>query len=849
MSSEIKLKLVIDGKDAIASLAMTDENLQDLIKGIKSAESAGTDFSGKLNTGFERARNTIQGVKEVFGVIQGAFGSQLTAYQEQERAMMSLVQAMKSAGIYSDEAYESLIAYSTQLQQTTVYGDELTIQTMAQLTAMGLTTDQLKEATLQAANLASIMGTDLSAAVKVMGDLFAGDATMINRYIKGLDETILKSGDLDAILRMLNERIGGQAEALGNSGYGATVKFSNAIGDLQENAGELISNGIGPIVKLLSELINKLNSVSPGLSGIIGLLASGTTAFVTLRVTGILPAIASIQLFGTALTGLRLAMIKTGIGALIVGLGYALSELAKAYDKVAEASARAQASQQQFRDNIAEDAANKTEKQLKAEIKAAKENRERYEKSLNDLKAKRESTLDVRKNKDDDGYEHVIKYETDATRKIDTDIKNAQKNINNFKAMEEEYGKALENFGKNAPPILPATTPPGPDKDERAKQLAALDSELRMKAAAEREKELLELENWYKEKLELAGNDQALRLRVTESYEREKQEVEKKYQDESAKAEFDAALKKLDIAREYDLKLLELNGATRESILDREMKYYADKLLLQQQYGQETIDTEKNIALAKLEAGFANRGIMDDARKSELKKELDDADQSYRAQYERLDAWKTKETAKYSSDSDALTLIDNVHAQRREEIAAKEAEHKMAVTQQSMGMIAGLFGQHTAAYKLLAIAQATMDTYRGAAAALAPPPVGAGPLFGPILAAATIAAGLGNVAQIMNTETPKMTAYATGGMALVGEAGPEIIAPAMDYAEGQAMLINAVLAKIGSTGNYGDRRLLNKLDDLSDSINRWPDRVEFVQRRGDLYGVLQKETKFRERNR
>lgn len=849
MSNEIKLKLTIDGREAIATLDIADENIRDMVASVKSADKSLSGMGDRVVENFEKARNAIQGVKEVFSVIQGAFGSQLTAYQEQERAMMSLTQAMKSAGIYTEEAYESLISYSTQLQQSTIYGDELTIQTMAQLTAMGLTTNQLKEATLQAANLASIMGTDLSGAVRVMGDLFAGDATMINRYIKGLDETILKSGDLDKILKMLNERIGGQAEALGNSGYGATVKFTNAIGDLQENAGELISNGIGPIVKLLSDLTNKVNSLSPSLSGIIGLTASGTAAFVTLRVTGILPAVSSIQLFGTALTGLRLAMIKTGIGALVVGLGYALSELAKAYDKVAEASARASAGQQQFRDYLATDAASKPKDQLEAEIKAAKDNQTRIQNEIDKLEIDREKALDKRKVKNKDGDEWYVNYETDASRILDERIKQSQSALENFKTIESEYSKALSDFDQRAkPPVVP----PMQGKSETlAEKLAALDEELAAKSADSRGKELLELENWYKSKAELAGRDKSLMVRLQETYEKEKQQIEDKYSKETNQNEYDSSSKKLEIQKDYDLKLLELTGASRQAILNRELQYYTDKLSLQQRFGQETLETEQKIALARLDIGseMYNSGIMDDSRKAEFQKELDDADQGYRAQYERLDAWREKEAAKYGADAETLTLIDAVHAQRREEIAAAEAEHKMDMAQQSIGMVAGLFGQQTAAYKLLAIAQATMDTYRGAAAALAPPPVGAGPLFGPILAAATIAAGLGNVAQIMSVETPKMTAYATGGMALVGETGPEIIAPAMDYAEGQAMLINAVINRIGEGGIGSDKRLLRKIDDLTDSINRWPDRVEFVQRRGDLYGVLQKETKFRERNR
>lgn len=50
--------------------------------------------------------------------------------------------------------------------------------------------------------------------------------------------------------------------------------------------------------------------------------------------------------------------------------------------------------------------------------------------------------------------------------------------------------------------------------------------------------------------------------------------------------------------------------------------------------------------------------------------------------------------------------------------------------------------------KALSITQAVISTYTGASAALAPPPLGAGPILGPILAASTIALGIANVAQI-----------------------------------------------------------------------------------------------------
>ena len=74
-----------------------------------------------------------------------------------------------------------------------------------------------------------------------------------------------------------------------------------------------------------------------------------------------------------------------------------------------------------------------------------------------------------------------------------------------------------------------------------------------------------------------------------------------------------------------------------------------------------------------------------------------------------------------------------------------------------MGDIASLLGEQSKAGKALAVGQALINTYSAATAALAPPPVGAGPIFGPIAAIGAVAAGMANVKQIMSTKLPGIT--------------------------------------------------------------------------------------------
>ena len=65
--------------------------------------------------------------------------------------------------------------------------------------------------------------------------------------------------------------------------------------------------------------------------------------------------------------------------------------------------------------------------------------------------------------------------------------------------------------------------------------------------------------------------------------------------------------------------------------------------------------------------------------------------------------------------------------------------------------------------KAAQIAAALINTYSAAAAALAPPPLGAGPIFGPIAAAAALVSGFANVNQIRKQKFEATTLGSSGG--------------------------------------------------------------------------------------
>ena len=101
-----------------------------------------------------------------------------------------------------------------------------------------------------------------------------------------------------------------------------------------------------------------------------------------------------------------------------------------------------------------------------------------------------------------------------------------------------------------------------------------------------------------------------------------------------------------------------------------------------------------------------------------------------------------------------LTKIEEDGARARGEIKRKEEEGKLSIVANTLGAISNLIGSETAAGKALAIAQAIINTRSAVIAALAPPPLGAGPIFGPIAAVGAVATGLSNIRTIMQTKLP-----------------------------------------------------------------------------------------------
>lgn len=936
--NEIRLKLTIDGREAVAALELTDENIERLVTSLQDANARGKKLGDGMVTSLENARNAIQGLKEIGSLIQGIFAEQIRLSGIQEQAEARLGQAMRSAGTYTEAGYNSLKDYASALQSVTVYGDEAILGQMSFLASLGMSEGQMKRLTAAAADLAAGTGVSLESAVRNLAKTYGGLTGELGELLPGLKdltEEELRSGKA---IEYVTERFKGQAKTVAETASGAIAQFNNLVGDLREKAGSAALNGIGPLVDHISDLANTLNGMPQWLSGGTGALGMLTAAFIVLRTTGIGktaielvrmgPTLASTGVMAAAaippVTGLGGAFRSAGaaakgfmaslgpLGWAMVGLAVLL-EAATFFDVFSDSAEGAGKSVDGLNEKF-KGMDNSGLKRLIGDTNGLlAENRQKVE----ELRAEyqRIATTDwdtVEKRKK--ALESLAARNAEINDRLGTQQK-LQVYLNELQAEYNARNREALAMLSSQLEQVKAKAAAGDLTGSRDKELGAL------KTSYLKEKEIVE--DALAEGMIAEAEGQALLSKLRTQHERERMEVILKYAKEKVETRTQALLSELRAEEDHSKRMLELAGAGKNEILEaeigflerrkqilqdggqkyleteneieekrleillnredaklraadreienrkrqsdnelritgatdeerirRDIEYYEEKIGLFKSYSMETTDLELELSMARAEFEHirSNKGKASDEYKAQLEDVLRQEGYRYAEERRLADEWRDGELQKYRNDEEAKALIHEVYSKRRNDIDEAEADTRMAVQLQAFSILAGAYAKHTAVSKAASVAVAFINTYEAATKALT-----AGPVLGPILAALITAAGLANIAKILSVETPQATGYAKGGMAMIGEDGPELIAPASDYAEGQRLLAEKVARSVANSFYVPVKGDVNGVseafaEDLLKRLDGWKSRLEFRISRGDLYSSWEGEERFRKRN-
>lgn len=243
-------------------------------------------------------------------------------------------------------------------------------------------------------------------------------------------------------------------------------------------------------------------------------------------------------------------------------------------------------------------------------------------------------------------------------------------------------------------------------------------------------------------------------------------EVLKSY--ETGITELQLKLRESNIGVVDKRKALEDMNTLNQAILEKERYRLEQGLITQQEF--DNIRLEQNIAfqekVAELEKAEADR--KKEAKAMDLENQRAIEEENIASDFERealrLEQQYQMEVAAAEKVGADVTLIEAKYAQIREKREKELVYAKLQMTADIAGQISNIMGQESAAGKVFALAQATINTYLGASKAIAQ-----GGIWGVAQAAIVIAAGLKQVASIakVKEDVPKTNTsvhkYAKGG--------------------------------------------------------------------------------------
>ena len=227
--------------------------------------------------GFKDSERAAKGLKESLGGLKTAamgvagayFGSQaliggirasIEAFGQQEAAEKKLEVAL---GRTSDR----LLKQASALQALSTEGDEAIIMQQAFLGSIGMTEDQISDIIPVALDLAAATGMTLESAVRNTAKTFSGLAGELGELVPQIRDLTAEEMKAGEAVKVMGDLFKGQALSSTKTFEGQVAQLQNALGDIGETIGGLlVDNGV------LSGLVNWATEADEAFSFFFGTL-------------------------------------------------------------------------------------------------------------------------------------------------------------------------------------------------------------------------------------------------------------------------------------------------------------------------------------------------------------------------------------------------------------------------------------------------------------------------------------------------------------------------------------------------------------------------------------------------
>ena len=227
-------------------------------------------------------------------------------------------------------------------------------------------------------------------------------------------------------------------------------------------------------------------------------------------------------------------------------------------------------------------------------------------------------------------------------------------------------------------------------------------------------------------------------------------------------------LEQLEKEKNTNLETIELKKRLHQALNLQEIEFLTESERLTREHKEQTNALDQKVIEDKAVSDKKNRDEAASAEQQRLADKKALAKTDYDEQVIEEEMRHQAEIAKLEerkalgliSDTEFDALVEAEKKKSAENIKAIDRavmDNKLSLASSTFGNLAAIMGKESAAGKAMAVAQATIDTYKSAVSAysaMSAIPV-VGPALGAVAAAAAVAAGIANVKKITATKPPK----------------------------------------------------------------------------------------------
>lgn len=215
------------------------------------------------------------GAVMVAGLIAGTkayISESLKAWQDQERAEVTLTATLKKRKGMTDDVVKSMLDYGGEMQKVGVVGDEVVQMGINELAMLGLKTNTIKKLTpgmldllVKQKGLNATMEDSAAVGQALAKSISKGTTKALQQYgiyLTEIEQKRFKLMNTEQKALFLQDKIektlGGTNKNLLNTAQGQVKSIQNMLGDIQEEVGQKVEPVVASIFKTLGTTIERL---------------------------------------------------------------------------------------------------------------------------------------------------------------------------------------------------------------------------------------------------------------------------------------------------------------------------------------------------------------------------------------------------------------------------------------------------------------------------------------------------------------------------------------------------------------------------------------------------------------